>query len=745
MMKYYIYDGTEMKLVVRNRERGASLVVVLGLLVLLLFLLFSLSYLVLIEGQSGNFYGRQVQARYDAGLANGTAAAVAETATSATIASSRQILTQANDLQQQTGVIENVDDLSGRVNLNYVKDAEAFDRFVRSILESPSESGDVADNVKNAQSHVSVEVAASDKAATRDSATERVQNSANNRVFPAYGRMLVSLLDACREVGKQDDSKASLKVTASEVAAAKDEDGEYVDVSSADSTPPMFVNDAEPLLSLGDATHAVGNYPAPFSADEMARLRPYVTVVSQTPEVYSLASGAHGSRLTTDHASDDPIGVWQALAEAFPDKNERLLMQFAANIIDYFDDNTTPTVMYTNKDKSLDKAVIGVEATALITEVYADSATAAVKGDSGQFVELYNPWGRNLSLAGWQLEVYGLDGVLSSQVSVSANLPAGGVLVVTDLFRKTGESGDGLFDIFGVQPDGHLYNVYEAGGLDLPDFGGYVVLRNKVGDLIDVMSYGPVNGLDSMISWQRSDPTVRVSATSSATPFAIPALMDSGKQHYIRSMASMRLEHGDKGCSSPLDLLRVNSGFADPSSRQFRLWQMPVYNSKATGDDAKLNFDQTVAELFVAGTAIVVEDVETSSVYTRGKLNVNTCRPQALLSLDARGADGQLVLTPQLWKRLTAEKAQGDGAGSNPYRCVTDFVCAVIPSISNESDFSAAVRLLDCVTVSSASYAASVEALSKSSKTSEVSGKQNLIILGGAGGSPEVSSVVSEW
>ncbi|MDD4279883.1 MAG: hypothetical protein PHX74_09145, partial [Candidatus Sumerlaeales bacterium] len=276
-----------MKLVVRNRERGASLVVVLGLLVLLLFLLFSLSYLVLIEGQSGNFYGRQVQARYDAGLANGTAAAVAETATSATIASSRQILTQANDLQQQTGVIENVDDLSGRVNLNYVKDAEAFDRFVRSILESPSESGDVADNVKNAQSHVSVEVAASDKAATRDSATERVQNSANNRVFPAYGRMLVSLLDACREVGKQDDSKASLKVTASEVAAAKDEDGEYVDVSSADSTPPMFVNDAEPLLSLGDATHAVGNYPAPFSADEMARLRPYVTVVSQTPEVYS--------------------------------------------------------------------------------------------------------------------------------------------------------------------------------------------------------------------------------------------------------------------------------------------------------------------------------------------------------------------------------------------------------------------------------------------------------------------------
>ncbi len=738
-----------MKNILKHPQRGAALVVVLGLLMLVVFIMLGLSYLIMIEGQSGSLYGRQVQARYDAGLASAGLLSTSTAATSATMSTSA-VLKAVEGNKTDTGVVESIDDLSGRVNVNYVRDAEAFDRFVRSVFEQATIS-DKNDAKAAAVAKEKVALAGTSPAGTATKKTSDL-TSPDERVFPPYGRMLISVLDVCRKQG------ASIEKTKDNTQ--NNEQGNMLDLmvptalanttgtaSSANLAPDMTINTTEPLTAIGDLAQNIGNYPAPFTKEELAKLVPYITTVSQSPEVYTLKSGVSGSRMLVEDIMSDPIAVWKKLAEAYPEKDQTLLMQYAANISDYFDEDKTPTVFYTDSRKSLSKTIIGVEATAFVTEVYPDSTTPAEKGDKGQFVELYNPWQEVLRMPGWRIDIYGVDGSMTGSVTISTTIPPGGCLVVTDHFRKQNENDTGgLYEIFGVSPSGGLYQVYENKGLDLPDLGGGIVLRDEKGNLIDTFRYASTGAMDSLISFQRSDPTVRVATMGSATPFVIPALAQDGQSSYIKSMSKMRAEYGDAGCSSPLELLRVSSSYGNADTKAAKMWQMPVYNqggSSNSGAD-KTNFDQSIIDLVVAGDPVIIDNGETSATYTRGKLNVNTCSNAALLSIDAR-VDGLLVMTPQLWNQLSQRRASAQSANVNAFASCSDFVCAVIPSIRTQEEFEAAARVLDQICVSSASYLAKTESAKKSAGKSDISGKQYVILAGDATGVPGVESVNYEW
>src|SRR5690606_3549172 len=129
--------------------------------------------------------------------------------------------------------------------------------------------------------------------------------------------------------------------------------------------------------------------------------------------------------------------VFDTLRLAFPDKNEALLLQYAANLADFSDDDDEPTILDRdgnvitgidlNNPAALRNYTIGVEQVPLISEVYPDSLTSLGFADAGQFVEIANPWNRSVSLQGWTIRTSG-----GGSVTLAATLPANGYLVITD-------------------------------------------------------------------------------------------------------------------------------------------------------------------------------------------------------------------------------------------------------------------------------------------------------------------------
>lgn len=704
-MKYRANDG----------KRGISLIAVLGILVLLVFLVGTMYYMVTLESRSTYSYAQRVQNRYDPKAPQFHVKNLIATVTSSTISNSKMLMDQAAGIRTNTGVVEKVDDLSGRVNLNSVRDAEAFDRFVRAAMIEAD--GDTSKSF----------LAKSSK-----------KNIAGEGIEAPHGRLLVAGLDAV----KKRQARVSEDPKGGGTASRASTQGISGFSKSSDS--------AAPFQAVGDATKNAGDIPAVFSKAEIETMAPYLTAVSESKEFYALRSGKTGTRLSLDALTSNPLAVWKQLAAAYPDKNPRLLMQYAVNLVDYFDDNTTPTMMYADAEMSLDKAVVGVEPTVMISEVYPDSRFTASEGDGGQFVELYNPWNERVVLPGWKLEIYGTSSKQQpdSVVTLSAALPPNGVLVVTNNYnrREGAGSSKGLFTIFGVEPDGTQHQVYEISALALPDFGGMAVLRDQHDSVIDIFKYGFTGAIDSMNSFRREDPTVRSSSVGAATPFAIPSLLNAGCARFMQARASARMLYADKGCVSPMEMLRVSTAFCDiDGQQQAHPWQVPVYNAKDAALD-KDNFDETVADLFIAGTPRETADVnDNMTTYTRGKLNVNTCSSAALLSIDAR-IGGQFAMTPAVWENIISRKKAAAATGENAFVSASEFVKVMIPNLASEDDFNAAVRVLDQICVSSSSYAVQTGAWRKTppKKGMPLPGRQCWLVVGGPDGQPKIAGTSFE-
>lgn len=355
---------------------------------------------------------------------------------------------------------------------------------------------------------------------------------------------------------------------------------------------------------------------AGLTSELLAALSPHITVFSAAQDEILVGLEA---RPALDINRATPEEIVAALSEIYRDapRPEALLRQFAVNLADARDVDSTPTVYPGTEGE---KAIIGVERTPRITEVYPNSVTPDAEGDEGEFIELLNPWNEDLDVGGWTLEGPGV------RVALTGRIPAKGYLIVTDDAdnRKdddeTHVKGTGsLYDIFGVLGNGSSRRVVENITLNLPSDPNRAVtitLSDASGNSTDQFTYriGREES-EGLYSFQRENPVVPESRRLRATPFAVPPRTETPEDEALTRLADYPL---DAPFLSPVDALEVFAGFNGEgvASR----WSFPVLASphsqdageRAAAEDPLL-LDARVIDIFAVETTVArrsVADIE---------------------------------------------------------------------------------------------------------------------------------------
>lgn len=503
-------------------------------------------------------------------------------------------------------------------------------------------------------------------------------------------------------------------------------------------------------LSVLSATKGTRADAGAFSDEELRTLQSYFTVFSESPELMNREDGTAVPKLPLQDLK--PMAIYDALKIAFPDKDEHLLLQFAANVADYTDADDIPTVLTPDGQPPVGSNIIfGVEQTPFITEVYPDSVTPVTGGDTGQYVEISNPWSKNLVLAGWRLRTSG-----GSNVDLNVVLPPGGTVIITDNYETPAQSaaaGTGSFlSIFGARKDDNSKKLIESQGFDLEDRGGNVALYNPLGMMVDSFTYGNSGSSDSRQSFQRQDPRVRSNRKAEATPFAPASGADAGKM----KTAQEHWKQGNQGLVNVTDLFRVSTAYVPRSSsngdngatQAAYPWQFPTLQAATSEDAARTNLDVRLIDAF---TAVPVDPETTSPMeleddkadpkldqsvryqpvrsyaylqraadaegeqpvpdeettgpavaFAYGKLNLNTCAKTALLGLDLQGTGAGLI-SEDLVEKFEAYRLRKISNKKTPFLNVSDFVQEFLPNLS-DTDLPALEQLLNQVTVGSSAF-----------------------------------------
>ncbi|MCX7718348.1 MAG: lamin tail domain-containing protein [Candidatus Sumerlaeaceae bacterium] len=701
-----------------HRARGSTFILVLALLSILVFLVAVLSYTTRLEGITSRNYAQVVQARTAA--ATGLPLALSLTAAATSVTTPMQpwrvaplltslhetadrpggpsLLAQANALPsgraltdflkhskpddpQSTMGLHNaqavvaIADLSGRVNLNTIRSEDALARF---LVAAFSESGSVPMDAQTAKRRARAVMA---WRGNLDETTTAALAGDPRTTAPENFRRLGSVYD-------------------------------------------LMAASTQPASDL-------------FTGAELAVLAAHTTVFSQAPEVYTRPDGTSMPRVPL--AGLTARRAWRALSQAFPKHDPRLLMQFAANVADFSDTDDVPTIVTDPQHPQPWNAILGVEQTPLITEVYPDATPGLEGDDSGQFVEIHNPWAKPMVLRQWRLLVGATTG--AGGVTINAVIPPNGFLILTDNYDNPSEqapSGTGSFlSVFGARKDDNLRQLVESRSLSLPDENSFVALVDGEGHLIDIFSYTSAAGADSRQSYQRDDPRVRAFGVAEASPFSNgPTTVYKGSGE---ALAVMRLawEKGNRPLASAVDLFRVSSAYAGLRGSGQRVlfaprgWQMPEY--KAADDANPSNLDARLLDIFTtvapaeqladAATTQTGESATTGPLvaaapeggtnddeeptqtllYSYGKLNVNTCVKAALASLTG-GKDTPEAAPPAVMERIEAHRRNRLARGETPFLTPSEFVLMLVPTLKTESDAETIAALLEQVTVGSTSF-----------------------------------------
>ena len=455
-----------------------------------------------------------------------------------------------------------------------------------------------------------------------------------------------------------------------------------------------------------------------FSAEELKKLEPYLTVFSMAPEEYRLPDGQTVYKQPLEARAADAF--YRIFREAFPEKEDRLLLQYAVNVADYLDEDNVPSVLIDSAHPEPWNRLIGIERTPVITEVYPDSLTRGT--DGGQFVEIYNPWDEPISVQGWRLVVAGgTDGNWgTAMISLSGNIAPQGYIIVTDNYDQPpegGEPGTGCFlAIFGRTADGYAKRIVQSAALDLPDKNSYVSLIDAQGNLIDIFSYTDRAKMDSRQSYQRPDPIMRAFVVADATPFALYTSSETpniqNELHRINNLWKSRKANEEARLA---DLLLVPTSYIGLNGQGKKvkfaphLLQKPVVvrgarmlRPQQVSDPT--NLDARVLDLFTATGGSLGMSSNGGIPHSYGKLNINTCSDEAFLALDASDGESVDLMTPELVNIFTQYRQSSYRAGIPPFEKISDFVTEVFGKAPDENETRALSTLLDQICVGSLSF-----------------------------------------
>lgn len=364
--------------------------------------------------------------------------------------------------------------------------------------------------------------------------------------------------------------------------------------------PPR--GDDRPYVSLAQLINIKGMTPAAYQV-----LEPYLTVFSASHAAYQLPTAEVGSEEyeglpQVDPNTATPEVIYETLKRRLPGTDTQVIGQFIANIIDRRDQDDLPSSLRLDS-----REYFGLEVTPYINEVCPDTSSFDDEGDDGQYIELFNPYGKDLSIDGWRIEG------AETPIRLTGSLPSGGYLILTDDFNNENDTtpewdtGQGsFFNIFNVMPTGGLKRLEEVSSLDLPNEDGQVRLLDDKGKLIDAFDWKQGTWTGAPLSFQRIDPRLRGSERVMATPLAPNA---SFKETEIsKRTLEIQEKWQNKPFRSALDLMLTSSAYMttaddqDPNN-QTNAWALPVLRS-----ENKFTLDIRLIDCFRVGT--VVPDLE---------------------------------------------------------------------------------------------------------------------------------------
>jgi len=715
------------------RKRGSTVLLVLAMLTILLLLGIAFSYSTRLETQASSNYAELAQARTSAAtglplalpfILEAAQGLTANSQTWNTVPQTLQKMVKSNGKSSQltaselaairkagVGVSRNRDgqleeapqanivvrDMSGLVNINAVPNQTAMERVISAVLPGS--------DVK------------------------------------AKSTALMALRGDLK-------SPAQLRHSFENYKREQTEEEENIDLRNPDS---------EALDTLLRLKYGRQNGRGIFTDKEIDKLQEFVTVYSQAPEVFNGPNGTHIPRIPLDGI--DTKEVYEKLLAAFPNKKPELLLQYTANLVDFSDDDSEPTILDSEGKVVIQQPdavgndaqhlTIGVEMTPFISEVYPDAATSIGFDDDGQFVEIVNPWNKSMSLAGYTLRTQ-----QGGTIALNATLPAGGYLIITDNYNspkpETPPGHGSLVSLFGATSNGGTKQVQMEASLNLADRNSRVTLHDQSGRLVDFFAYGSTGQVDGKTSFQRTDPMVRGASKAEATPFG--AAVASGANAEMISAATKAWEDGNSTMTKISQLFTISTGFAEKSAGgadgiggvhggQLAELTFPEQSSPngTASDPYPDNLDLRLIDLFtISALDIPVVDEEedesnaknggdayrafrekmkrlnerrqdgekeettVTTAFSYGKININTCSKYALLGLDLQavnGADGAAGLI---------EKFEGYRLGrgrqdSAPFLNVSDFVTKMGTNISR-GNLTALDEITDQISVGSSAF-----------------------------------------
>ncbi len=685
-----------MNLIGHNR-RGSTFLLVLAMLSLFALAVISFSFGSRLESLAGANFALQTQARLTSTSSFASALPLLSEATSVTTtlqpwnqalavtsAATRRPQSASRSARKMdvpgTQAVIEVNDLSSRVNLNTIRNRRSLERYLDAIFASAKETADGGNSAQRARTLFALR---DGRSAVDTLTTQTMQPDLRMKTVAGSGRF---------------DTFADLQKGKTGLAASM------------------------------------------FTPEELQTLAPHLTLFSQNPETYTTEDGAsHPRKAITEEMTAGEIH--DALRELFPSHDNRLLLQFAANLADFVDTDNVPTVITDPDHPQPWNTLIGLEKAPFITEVYPDSVSA--ESDAGQFVEITNPWNEPINLTNWRLAIGGGMSVGSpgNVVTINTVLPAGGTLILTDNYETPSISappGTGsLVSIFGQRADGVRKKIVESAQVQLPDKNSFIVLADSAGRPVDVFSYTDTAGRDTRSSYQRNDPRVRSFAVGQATPFErAPAGIYTGTPDGEAALRSS-VSGANVPLQSSVDLLRIStayvglSGVENAIALQPHPWQISLLEKpQEKGEQTLTNLDLRLVDMFlvpqvwpetaavgdadVKSTATLADgrgsddDLQTTvaerdgTYYSYGKLNLNTCAKEALYSLDLESG-GVDFMSDELVVRFAAFRDTKLAARQTPFRNPSDLLIALFPP-GSEVNPAVLGKLLDQTTVGSSAF-----------------------------------------
>ena len=419
---------------------------------------------------------------------------------------------------------------------------------------------------------------------------------------------------------KEDDDKDDNKLT--DDGIDNDGDGDCDEGNEGIDEPDEFcargpVGDDQPFVTVDDLKRVKG-----IGEKKFADVKNLITAYSYDKNINSKKD----LRVNLNTASIEEI---KSAVRKSGINEPDIYNQIAVNIIDYRDRDNLPTI-YLDPEVGEGRTYYGIEETPYVNEVEPSPmikkspikiGTASFMIDSGEYIELFNPYPFDIPIGGWTItgaglgfsftSLFGKLQVVSVVITPGAVIPAKGYYTIGDIkatiIAIIPKFPYILFIPWFIAPSPSGCDQYLP--LEIADFGANLKLTDNLGHTIEVANYG--GDIWTPLSKERDDPRVRKFYLSLRTP---------GKQNAIFSASLI--------FGKEVNLLNWQSSFAVKNYPLATVGEMGYLHKGKQWQT--INFWKGNDDIAICDQFSTAEPMEEP---IRGRININTASCRVLMGL----------------------------------------------------------------------------------------------------------------